>query len=176
MTAQLKSFPAFRALMRRVSLEDRRRFIDLINEVVEDYGYNPLQHKYFMENVSQWPDRLSPDNALIYQVSFEYGENPDANTYVASATDLQLLLNYTANSLKVAMYTKKGAIDRVERATKLGSCMVYKMKSAINLEEHPNVMRLGDREEIVRKTLASQRFRRHKANHVPTLTYKRRRD
>src|SRR3546814_15714858 len=75
-----------------------------------------------------------------YAVDFGHGDRPDHRNFAAMFEQVRKLLNYTKDSCKVAFGTAKGRIDRTQRATKLGPCVITRLPHPIELKDFPDVL------------------------------------
>lgn len=116
-------------------------------------GLDPSLTKHLSWPLPSWPKRgeaaNAKDDVLRYLVDFGYGDRPDHRNYLASFEEVRQLLRYTRDSCKVAFGTGRGKVDRTQRATRLGPCMIIRLPTSVDLEKYPGALRLSDREAFL---------------------------
>lgn len=143
------------ALMRDVPLALRQKHADAIQRIARMCSIDPRNSIHLCMRVSDWPDRKRErEDALDYLVDFNYGESPDARNFMCSLKEACLLLNYTQKSFKVAMSQGGGKIDRTRHSTRLGPCIVHRLRDVAKF--YPDALRLSERE---RSAKPASRFR-----------------
>lgn len=144
----------FVGALERISREltgSKRRKLEAEFKLLSDaLGLDPSLTKHLSWPLPSWPKRgeaaSSKADALRYLVDFGYGDQPDHRTYLASFDEVAELLHYTPGSCKVAFGTGKGKVDRTQRPTRLGPCVVHRLPMAVDIEKYPDALRLRDRE------------------------------
>lgn len=110
----------------------------------EALGLEPTRTKHLSWPLPSWPSRgessVTRDDAYRYAVDFGYGDRPDHRNFAATFEQVRKLLNYTRDSCKVAFGTAKGRIDRTQRPTKLGPCVITRLPHVIELKNFPDVL------------------------------------
>lgn len=147
------------ALLRLMTLQNRIVHFPVVAELIKATGGDPKDYEYFMRNVSHWPAAVNrASEEYRFAVDFDVGGNQDVNVYVATAAEICLLLKYTPASLKVSMSTGRGKIDRTQRGSRLGPCVVKKLDAPLNLADYPRALFLGEREAKLQQS-GYKRFR-----------------
>lgn len=140
--------------LERISREltgSKRRKLEAEFKLLSDaLGLDPSLTKHLSWPLPSWPKRgeaaSSKADALRYLVDFGYGDQPDHRTYLASFDEVAELLHYTPGSCKVAFGTGKGKVDRTQRPTRLGPCVIHRLPLAVDIEKYPDALRLRNRE------------------------------
>ena len=140
--------------LERISRElmgSKRRELEPEFKLLSDaLGLDPSLTKHLSWPLPSWPKRgeaaSSKDDALRYLVDFGYGDQPDHRNYLASFEEVRQLLRYTRDSCKVAFGTGRGKVDRTQRPTRLGPCVIHRLPLAVDVEKYPDALRLSDRE------------------------------
>lgn len=118
-----------------------------------ELGLDPSLTQHLSWPLPSWPKRgeasSAKDSVLRYLVDFGHGDRPDHHDYLATFEEVRKLLNYTRDSCKVAFGTSRGKIDRTQRATRLGPCVIFRLPAAVDISAYPLAKRLSDREELL---------------------------
>ena len=135
----------------RELMGSKRRELEPEFKLLSDaLGLDPSLTKHLSWPLPSWPKRgessRSKDDALRYLVDFGHGERPDHRNYLATFEEVRQLLRYTRDSCKVAFGTNRGKIDRTQRATRLGPCIIFRLPTAVDILKYPDARRLSDRE------------------------------
>lgn len=152
------------ALAHGIPLAKRRELGDVFNRLADSLQLTHDDVKHLTWPTPSWPSRgessLTRNDALRYLVDFGYGDRPDHGNYLATFDEVRKLLKYTVGSCKVAFGTGKGKVDRTQRATRLGPCVIHRLPDVVDIEKYPGSKRLSDREAIVfppAKTVGSKK-------------------
>lgn len=140
------------ALAHAIPLAKRKELGESFNRLAEALAIKLEDCRHLTWPTPSWPNRGeggTKDSALRYVVDFGYGDRPDHRDYLASFEEVRKLLNYTRDSCKVAFGTNKGKVDRTQRSTRLGPCVIHRLPAAVDAEQYPNALRLSDREAVV---------------------------
>jgi len=140
--------------LERISRElmgSKRRKLEPEFKLLSDaLGLDPSLTKHLSWPLPSWPKRgeaaSSKDDELRYLVDFGYGDQPDHRNYLASFEEVRQLLRYTRDSCKVAFGIGRGKVDRTQRPTRLGPCVIHRLPMAVDIEKYPGALRLSDRE------------------------------
>lgn len=135
-------------VVRDLSQANRKAHLSRLKVIAQLLGLDPEDYNYFARNVAEWPDRLFRDSTEIkYLVDFGYADPPDHRLYGATFEEVCKLLRYTPGSCRVAFSTKPDKrVDRSQRGTKLGKCMITRLPDVVNPDDYPQMRRLKDRE------------------------------
>ncbi len=137
-------------LAHAIPLAKRKELGDVFNRLAEQLELTADDVKHLVWPTPSWPSRgessLARTDALRYLVDFGYGDQPDHRNYLASFDEVAKLLRYTPGSCKVAFGTGKGKVDRTQRPTRLGPCVIHRLPAAVDAEKYPDALRLRDRE------------------------------
>lgn len=134
------------AVAHEVPLAKRRELGDVFNRLAVQLGLAADEVKHLTWPAAAWPSRgessVTRDDALRYLIDFGHGDEPDHRDFVATFEEVRHLLNYTRDSCKVAFGTHKGKIDRTQRPTKLGPCIIHRLPAPIQLSDYPSAVPL----------------------------------
>ena len=138
------------ALAHGIPLAKRRELGDVFNRLAASLQLSSEEVKHLTWPTPSWPSRgessLTRADAFRYLVDFGYGDRPDHRNYLATFEEVRRLLKYTVGSCKVAFGTGKGKVDRTERATRLGPCVIHRLPDVVDISKYPEARRLQDRE------------------------------
>lgn len=138
------------ALSYAIPLAKRKELKPEFDRLAEALGLSPDESKHLTWPAPSWPKRAeaanSKDDALRYLVDFGHGERPDHRSYLATFEEVRQLLRYTRDSCKVAFGTGRGKVDRTQRATRLGPCIIFRLPAEVDISQYPDARRLSDRE------------------------------
>lgn len=138
------------ALAHAIPLVKRKDLGEVFNSLATNLGLTPREVQHLTWPAPSWPSRgeasLSNDDVFRYLVDFAHGDRPDHRDYIATFEEVRKLLKYTRDSCKVAFGTNRGKIDRTQRPTKLGPCIITRLPTKIDPADYPRARRLSDRE------------------------------
>lgn len=138
------------ALAHDIPLAKRRELGDVFARLADALQLPREETRHLTWPTPSWPSRgessLTRADAFRYLVDFGYGERPDHRNYLATFEEVRRLLKYTVGSCKVAFGTGKGKVDRTDRPTRLGPCVIHRLPDVVDLSKHPEARRLSDRE------------------------------
>lgn len=132
------------ALAHAIPLAKRKELGEHFNRLGAACGLAAEALRHLTWPTPSWPSRgensVTRDDVYRYAVDFGHGDRPDHRNFAATFEQVRKLLNYTKDSCKVAFGTAKGRIDRTQRATKLGPCVITRLPHPIELKDFPDVL------------------------------------
>lgn len=135
---------ALERIARELTGSKRLQLKDEFALLSEQLGLDPDLTRHLSWPLPSWPSRgensITRDDVYRYAVDFGHGDRPDHRNFAATFEQVRKLLNYTKDSCKVAFGTAKGRIDRTQRATKLGPCIITRLPHPIELKDFPDVL------------------------------------